>query len=326
MYQIDIQKLDHKYMITEGETEAAVFTYLWDIVQNVPVEDYLEEVEKNVDVSKTLAYLRLASFVPFFLRASDIVWDFDDGGDRTYSFNDNLRELVIDDEAIKPYTLNVIKNCLQKQGMINLSDFDAPIDDEYFYNDEKWSFFKDLADCFSVRKYLKSLHINDLTVLFSNICDNEDAQNLANSVYAPGNMLDAEENEPSNSIDNHMDYDPNEDLVFPEEDEQFFLDCDLDELPLSQDDLDFSDESQDSEYSESVDSGVEPDAESTSDKLQDSVDESYESDYEDEDYVHEFDSQDDFVEFVVQHSDELFPKAPTYIQCHLYSYLNGDCD
>ena len=326
MYQIDIQKLDHKFMITDGETEAAVFSYLWDIIQNVPVEDYLKDADNDDNVSTTLAYLRLATFVPYFLRASDIVWDFDDGGDRTYSFNDSLRELVIDDELIKPYTLNIIKNCLQKQGLINLSDFDAPIDDEYFYNDEKWSFFKDLADCFSVRKYLKSIHINDLTVLFSNICDNEDAQNLANSVYAPGNMLNAEEKESSNSIDNQMDYEPNEDLVFTEEDDQSFLCLDLDEFPLSQDDLDFMDESQDSESSDSVDGGIEPDAESTTDKSHDDVDQSYESECEDEYYVHEFDSQDDFVEFVVQHSDELFPKAPTSIQCHLYSFLNGDCD
>ena len=245
MYQIDIQKLDHKYMITEGETEAAVFTYLWDIVQNVPVEDYLKDADKDENVSITLSYLRLASFVPFFLRASDIVWDFDDGGDRTYSFNDNLRQLVIDDEVIKPYTLNVIKNCLQNQGLINLSDFDAPIDDEYFYNDEKWSFFKDLADCFSSQKYLKSLHINDLTVLFSSITDTEEAQNLANHLFSP--------------ID--------------------------DEAPVG-----FDDENAD------------------------------------EDYVHEFDSQDEFVEFVMKHSDELFPKDPTSIQCHLYSFLNGDCD
>ena len=313
-------------MITDGETEAAVFSYLWDIVQNVPVEDYLKDADKDENVSSTLAYLRLATFVPYFLRASDIVWDFDDGGDRTYSFNDSLRELVIDDELIKPYTLNIIKNCLQKQGLINLSDFDAPIDDEYFYNDEKWSFFKDLADCFSVRKYLKSIHINDLTVLFSNICDNEDAQNLANSVYAPGNMLNAEGKESSNSIDNQMDYEPNEDLVFTEEDDQSFLGLDLNEFPLSQDDLDFMDESQDSESSDSVDGGIEPDAESTTDKSHDDVDQSYESECEDEYYVHEFDSQDDFVEFVVQHSDELFPKAPTSIQCHLYSFLNGDCD
>lgn len=313
-------------MITDGETEAAVFSYLWDIVQNVPVEDYLKDADNDDNVSTTLAYLRLATFVPYFLRASDIVWDFDDGGDRTYSFNDSLRELVIDDEQIKPYTLNIIKNSLQKQGLINLSDFDAPIDDEYFYNDEKWSFFKDLADCFSVRKYLKSIHINDLTVLFSNICDNEDAQNLANSVYAPGNMLNAEEKESSNSIDNQMDYEPNEDLVFTEEDDQSFLGLDLDEFPLSQDDLDFMDESQDSESSDSVDGGIEPDAESTTDKSHDDVDQSYESECEDEYYVHEFDSQDDFVEFVVQHSDELFPKAPTSIQCHLYSFLNGDCD
>lgn len=45
-----------------------------------------------------------------------------------------------------------------------------------------------------------------------------------------------------------------------------------------------------------------------------------------EDYEHEFDSQEDFLEFLVQHADELIPKAPTSIQCHLYSYLNGDCD
>lgn len=326
MQELDINKIDRQFMLTENSTENAVLNYLWNIIQNVPVEDYLQEAATDENVSNTLAYLRLASFVPFFLRASDIVWDFDDGGDRTYSFNDNLRELVIDDKVIKPYTLNIIKNCLQKQGLINLSDFDAPIDDEYFYNDEKWSFFKDLADCFSARKYLKSLHINDLTVLFSNICYTEDAQNLANSVYAPGNMLDAEENESPNSIDNNMDYVPNEDLVFTEKDEHAFLDPDLDELPLSQDDLDFTNESQASESSDSVDGGIEPYAESTTDKSHDAVDESYESDYEDEYYVHEFDSQDDFVEFVMQHSDELFPKAPTSIQCHLYSFLNGDCD
>ena len=326
MQELDINKIDRQFMLTENSTENAVLNYLWNIIQNVPVEDYLQEAATDENVSNTLAYLRLASFVPFFLRASDIVWDFDDGGDRTYSFNDNLRELVIDDKVIKPYTLNIIKNCLQKQGLINLSDFDAPIDDEYFYNDEKWSFFKDLADCFSARKYLKSLHINDLTVLFSNICYTEDAQNLANSVYAPGNMLDAEENESSNPIDNQMDYDTNEDLVFTEEDGKAFLGLDLDELPLSQDDLDFTNESQASESSDSVDGGIEPYAESTTDKSHDAVDESYESDYEDEYYVHEFDSQDDFVEFVMQHSDELFPKAPTSIQCHLYSFLNGDCD
>ncbi|SFS33061.1 hypothetical protein SAMN02910357_00177 [Succinivibrio dextrinosolvens] len=326
MQELDINKIDRQFMLTENSTENAVLNYLWNIIQNVPVEDYLQEAATDENVSNTLAYLRLACFIPFFLRASDIVWDFDDGGDRAYSFNDNLRELVLDDELINPYTLNIIKNCLQNKGLINLSDFDALIDDEYFYNDEKWSFFKALADCFSVRKYLKSLHINDLTVLFSNICDNEDAQNLANSVYAPGNMLDAEENNSSNSIDNHMDYDINEDLVFTKEDEPAFLDCDLDELPLSQDDLDFTDESEESESSNSVDGGIEPDAESTTHKSHDDVDQSYESECEDEYYVHEFDSQDDFVEFVVQHSDELFPKAPTSIQCHLYSFLNGDCD
>ena len=245
MHQIDIQNLDHKYMITESETEAAVFTYLWDIVQNVPVEDYLKDADKDENVSITLSYLRLASFVPFFLRASDIVWDFDDGGDRTYSFNDNLRQLVIDDEVIKPYTLNVIKNCLQNQGLINLSDFDAPIDDEYFYNDEKWSFFNDLANCFNVRNYLKTLHINDLTVLFSSITDNEDAQNLANRLYAP--------------ID--------------------------DEAPLG-----------------------------------------FDEDNSEVEYEHEFAYEDDFVEFISQHTNELFPTPPTYTQCHLDSYLNGDCD
>lgn len=245
MIKLDIDKIDSKFMLTENSTENAVLSYLWDIIQNVPVEEYLQEAAKDANVSTTLAYLRLSLFVPFFLRASDIVWEFDDGGDRTYSFNDYFKLLIVDDEQIKPYTLNVIKNCLQKQNLINLSDFDVSIEDEDFYNEEKWSFFNELAYCFSVQNYLKSVHINTLTVLFSNITDTEDAQNLANSIYAPIN-----------------------------DDAPFGLDED-----------------------------------------------SAENEYE-----HEFESKDEFVEFLVKYADKLIPKAPTYTQCHLYSYLNGDCD
>jgi hypothetical protein len=248
MYQLDIQKIDSNFSLTDSKTEAAVLHYLWNVVQNIPVEDYLKDAAQDENVSTTLAYLRLAAFVPFFLGASDIVWEYDDGSDRIYSFYDNLKERVIDDTLILPHTLNVIKNCLQKKGLINKSDFDGTIEDKDVYEHEKWSFFCDLADGFSVRKYLiKSVGINTLTMLFSNIGNSTDAQNLADSIYAPETA---------------------DDDIEDEDDDDFY----------------------------------------------------------DEDYRHEFESPDDFVEFLVEHTDELIPIAPTYIQCHLYSFLNGDSD
>lgn len=280
MIDLNIDELDRKLMITESDFERAVLKYLWNYVVNAPVEDYLKDAEKDENVSTTLTYLRFAVFIPYFLRASDIVWDYDEGGDRTYSFKDYFKQLVIDDELIKPYTLNIIKNCLEKEGLINLDDFDAPIDDEYFYNDEKWFYFNDLAECFNVRNYLKSLHINDLTVLFSSITDTADAQNLANMLYANEAKTQSDKQEIISST------------------EERYFDPDLGEyIELSNDDLDFNDEE----------------------------DEEDDDDYPEE-YEHEFASDDEFVEFIAQHTNELFPSSPTYTQCHLYSYLNGDCD
>jgi len=280
MIDLNIDELDRKLMITESDFERAVLKYLWNYVVNAPVEDYLKNAENDENVSTTLTYLRFAVFIPYFLRASDIVWDYDEGGDRTYSFKDYFKQLVIDDELIKPYTLNIIKNCLEKEGLINLDDFDAPIDDEHFYNKEKWSFFNDLADCFNVVNYLTSLHINDLTVLFSSITDTADAQNLANMLYANEAKTQSDKQEIISST------------------EERYFDPDLGEyIELSNDEPDFNDEE----------------------------DEEDDDDYPEE-YEHEFASDDEFVEFIALHTNELFPSSPTYIQCHLYSYLNGDCD
>lgn len=275
MIDLNIDELDRELMITQSDFERAVLKYLWNYVVNAPVEDYLKDAEKDENVSTTLTYLRFAVFIPYFLRASDIVWDYDDGGSRTYSFKDEFQKLVIDDELIKPYTLNIIKKCLEKAGLINLDDFDAPIDDEDSYNEDKWFYFNDLANCFNVRNYLKSLHINDLTVLFSSITNTADAQNLANMLYANEDKSQSDKQELISSTVKR------------------YFDPDLGKyIELSNDELDFNDE--DDDYPE--------------------------------EYEHEFASNDEFVEFIAQHNNELFPSSPTGIQSHLYLYLNGDCD
>ncbi len=300
MKMIDIEKLNRDLMISDNDTEAAVLSYLWDVVQNVPVEDYLKEADKDDNVSSTLTYLRLYCFVPFFIRASDIVWDYD--GDRTYSFIDDLREKIVDDDFIKPYTLNVIKKSLQKQGLTELSDFDlSPEEDEDFYNNEKWDYFCQLSYCFDVRDYLKSVGINALTILFSNITDSDDAQNLANSIYAPQNEPEAS-SESSSSEDNCSQ--SREEFyasLSGEETDPFDAEPDeldeFDEFELSHQDLELDEDSYDTDDEE-----------------------------EDEEYEHEFASQDEFVEFLVEHADELIPMAPTFTQCHLYEFINGDSD
>ena len=305
MYQIDINELDRDFMITESDTEAAVLDYLWDVVQNVPVEDYLkEEAEKDNNVSTTLTLLRLAVFAPFFIRASDIVWDYDSGYGRTDSFYDNLREIITDDDLIKPYTLNVIKNCIQKQGLTDLSDFDvSEEEDEDFYNNEKWDFFIQLSYCFGVRDYLKSVSINALTILFSNINDTDDAQNLANRIYDPKNAQEASSSESSSAKDHRSE--SREELyssLSGKETDPFDAEPDeldeFDEFELTHQDLDLDEDSYDTDDEEE----------------------------DEEEYKHEFASSNDFVEFLVQHADELIPMAPTFTQCHLYEFINGDSD
>ena len=298
MKMIDIEKLNRDLMISDNDTEAAVLSYLWDVVQNVPVEDYLKEADKDENVSTTLAYLRLYCFVPFFIRASDIVWDYD--GDRTYSFIDDLKEKVVADDFIKPYTLNVIKNCLQKQGLTELSDFDlSPEEDEDFYNNEKWDYFCQLSYCFDIRDYLKSVGINALTILFSNITDSDDAQKLANRIYAFQNQPESGSSESSSSEDSCSEY--------------------IEEAgsSISLETIDQYEEGRDEPFLNGM-SNDDPDFDEESDDPDDED--------EDEEYEHEFASQDEFVEFLVEHADELIPLSPTFTQCHLYEFLNGDCD
>lgn len=300
MEDISIENLDQKLMISDNDTEAALLSYLWYVVQKVPVEDYLKDADKDENVSSTLDYLRLYCFVPFFIRASDIVWDYDT--DRIYSFIDYIKEKVLDDNIIKPYTINVIKNCLQEQGLIELSDFDISAEeDEDFYNHEKWDFFKQISYRFEVRDYLKSVGLNALTMLFSNITNSEDTQNLANSLYAPQNEPEASSSESSSAKDHRSE--SREELyssLSGEETDPFDAEPDeldeYDEFELSHQDLELDEDSYGTDEEE------------------------------DEEYEHKFASLDDFIEFIIQHADELIPLAPNFTQCHLYEFIKGDSD
>lgn len=300
MEDISIENLDQKLMISDNDTEAALLSYLWYVVQKVPVEDYLKDADKDENVSSTLDYLRLYCFVPFFIRASDIVWDYDT--DRIYSFIDYIKEKVLDDNIIKPYTLNVIKNCLQEQGLIELSDFDISAEeDEDFYNHEKWDFFKQISYRFEVRDYLKSVGLNALTMLFSNITNSEDTQNLANSIYSTKNEPEASSSESSSSEDNCS-----------QSRKEFYASLsgeETDPFDAEPDELDEYDEFELSHQDFARD------------------EDSYDTDEEeDEEYEHKFASMDDFIEFIIQHADELIPLAPTFTQCHLYEFIKGDSD
>lgn len=300
MKGINIEQLDRYCLISDNETEKAVLNYLWNVIDKAPFENYFNVVSMDRYACNILKYLKLACFISFFIRASDIVWNYDEPDpDRSYSFREYLEKKISDDEEINPYYLNVIRDCLQYHGLIELPDFNikdyqreievnGKIEyrlDDHAYKVGKYAYFMELKKCFSVHDYLKSLHINTLTVLFSNIVDSEAAHGLANSLFAPTNKSEEDESKKN----------------YPEEGT---IDAEIEEaMEFSNEYLDFIDEAEHSEEDE----------------------DNYDDDDYLEDYEHEFTSADDFVEFLVKHADELLPSA-TYSMVDLYSFLNGDMD